>query len=304
MTPVTLDLLRANPLPSHEDTQDKDGRGRVLVVGGSLEVPGGALLAAVGALRAGAGKLQIATCRTIAPHLGLAVPEALVLGLPETEAGGIAAESADRVVTRADRVDALLVGPGMMDPDATDALVAAILADTTCAAIVLDAGALHGLERQADTLRRHAGRVVLTPHAGEMAHLLGVGREAVEAEPLAHARRAAAMLHSVVVMKGGATTVVTPQGQAWHFTGGTVGLATSGSGDTLAGVVAGLLARGTAPLWAAVWAVYLHGTAGRVLMKRHGGVGFLARELLAEIPALMAEMEAETAAELAPHSAA
>jgi len=304
MTPVTLDLLRANPLPSHEDTQDKDGRGRVLVVGGSLEVPGGALLAAVGALRAGAGKLQIATCRTIAPHLGLAVPEALVLGLPETEAGGIAAESADRVVTRADRVDALLVGPGMMDPDATEALVAAILADTTCAAIVLDAGALHGLERQADTLRRHAGRVVLTPHAGEMAHLLGVGREAVEAEPLAHARRAAAMLHSVVVMKGGATTVVTPQGQAWHFTGGTVGLATSGSGDTLAGVVAGLLARGTAPLWAAVWAVYLHGTAGRVLMKRHGGVGFLARELLAEIPALMAEMEAETAAELAPHSAA
>jgi len=304
MTPVTLDLLRANPLPSHEDTQDKDGRGRVLVVGGSLEVPGGALLAAVGALRAGAGKLQIATCRTIAPHLGLAVPEALVLGLPETEAGGIAAESADRVVTRADRVDALLVGPGMMDPDATEALVAAILSDTTCAAIVLDAGALHGLERQADTLRRHAGRVVLTPHAGEMAHLLGVGREAVEAEPLAHARRAAAMLHSVVVMKGGETTVVTPQGQAWHFTGGTVGLATSGSGDTLAGVVAGLLARGAAPLWAAIWGVYLHGTAGCVLMKRHGGVGFLARELLAEIPALMAEIEADTAAELAPHPAA
>ncbi|HEY0205573.1 MAG TPA: NAD(P)H-hydrate dehydratase [Acetobacteraceae bacterium] len=304
MTPVTSDLLRANPLPSHEETQDKDGRGRVLVVGGSLEVPGGALLAAVGALRAGAGKLQVATCRTIAPHLGLALPEALVLGLPETEAGGIGAESAERVIARADRVDALLVGPGMMDPDATQALVAAILASTTCTAIVLDAGALHGLERQAGALRRHAGRVVLTPHAGEMAHLLGVEREAVEAEPLAHARRAAAMLHSVVVMKGGETTVVTPQGEAWHFTGGTVGLATSGSGDTLAGVVAGLLARGAVPLWAAVWGVYLHGTAGCVLMQRHGGVGFLARELLAEIPALMAELEAEIGAKAAPRSAA
>ena len=292
MTPVTAGLLRTNPLPRHEDTQDKDGRGRVLVVGGSLEVPGGALLAAVGALRAGAGKLQIATCRSIAPHMGLAVPEALVLGLPETEAGGIGAESAEQVVKRADRVDALLLGPGMMDPDATEALVAAILASTGCPAIVLDAGALHGLERQAESLRRHAGRVVLTPHAGEMAHLLGVEREAVEAEPLVHARRAAALLHSVVIMKGGETTVVTPQGEAWHFDGGTVGLATSGSGDTLAGVVAGLLARGAVPLWAAVWGVYLHGTAGCVLMQRHGGVGFLARELLAEIPALMAGLEA------------
>lgn len=292
MTPVTADLLRANPLPRHEDTQDKDGRGRVLVVGGSLEVPGGALLAAVGALRAGAGKLQIATCRGIAPHLGLAVPEALVLGLPETEAGGIGAEAAERVVKQADRVDALLLGPGMMDPGATEELVAKVLADTACPAIVLDAGALHGLERQAEALRRYGGRVILTPHAGEMAHLLGVPREAVEAEPLAHARQAAALLHSVVVMKGGETTVVTPQGEAWHFTGGTVGLATSGSGDTLAGVVAGLLARGAVPLWAAVWGVYLHGTAGSVLMRRHGGVGFLARELLAEIPALMAGLEA------------
>ena len=292
MTPVTAGLLRANPLPRHEGTQDKDGRGRVLVVGGSLEVPGGALLAAVGALRAGAGKLQVATCRSIAPHMGLAVPEALVLGLPETEAGGIGAGSAEQVIKRADRVDALLIGPGMMDPDATEALVAAVLAGTGCPAIVLDAGALHGLERQAEALRRHAGRVVLTPHAGEMAHLLGVERGAVEAEPLVHARRAAALLHSVVVMKGSETTVVTPQGEAWHFDGGTVGLATSGSGDTLAGVVAGLLARGAVPLWAAAWGVYLHGTAGCVLMQRHGGVGFLARELLAEIPALMAGLEA------------
>jgi len=291
MTPVTEALLRANPLPRHEGTQDKDARGRVLVVGGSLEVPGGALLAAVGALRAGAGKLQIGTCRSIASHMGLAVPEALVMGLPETALGGIGADAAERVASHADRVDALLLGPGMMDPDATEALVAAVLAATSCPGIVLDAGALGGLDAQADTLRRHSGQVILTPHAGEMSRLLGVPREEVEAAPLPHARRAAAMLHSVVVMKGGETTVVTPQGEAWHFTGGTVGLATSGSGDTLAGVIAGLLARGAVPLWAAVWGVYLHGTAGNVLMERHGGVGFLARELLAEIPALMAALE-------------
>ena len=255
MTPVTEALLRANPLPRHEGTQDKDARGRVLVVGGSLEVPGGALLAAVAALRAGAGKLQIGTCRSIAAHMGLAVPEALVLGLPETPLGGIAAEAAERVSSHADRVDALLLGPGMMDPDATAALVAAVLGATTCPGIVLDAEALCGLASQAGATRRHGGQVILTPHAGEMSRLLDVPREEVEAAPLPHARRAAAMLHSVVVMKGGETSVVTPQGESWHFSGGTVGLATSGSGDTLAGVIAGLLARGAAPLWAAIWGV-------------------------------------------------
>lgn len=291
MTPIDEDLLLANPLPKHEGGQDKDARGQVLVVAGSLEVPGGALLAAVGALRAGAGKLQIATCRTIAPHMGLAVPEALVLGLPETELGGIDACAAGSVAERGNQVDAMLVGPGMMDRTATQALVAALLDAVSGPALVLDAGALSGLRAQADVLRRHAGRVVLTPHAGEMAHLLDISRSEVEAEPVAAARRAAALLHSVVVMKGGETTVVTPQGEAWRFNGGTVGLATSGSGDTLAGVITGLLARGAPPLWAAIWGVYLHGTAGRRLMDRHGGVGFLARELLAEVPALMAELQ-------------
>lgn len=293
MTPVTEALLRANPLPRHGEAADKDSRGRVLVVGGSVEVPGGALLAAVGALRAGAGKLQVATCRSIAPHLGLAVPEALVAGLAETALGGIHPDAAEGLIERSKRVDALLVGPGMMDPDATRALTARILAETTCPGIVLDAGALDGLEHQAEALRRHAGRVVLTPHAGEMAHLLGIPRDVVEAGPLVAARKAAALLHCVVVMKGGETGIVTPQGEAWHFTGGTVGLATSGSGDTLAGVIAGLLARGAVPLWAAIWGVYLHGTAGNVLMARHGGIGFLARELLAEVPSVMAGLQQE-----------
>ena len=93
---LTAELLRATPLPRHGDDDDKEGRGRVLVIGGSCEVPGAALLAAVGALRAGAGKLQIATCRSVAVNLGLVVPEALVVGLPETAEGGIAPEAAER----------------------------------------------------------------------------------------------------------------------------------------------------------------------------------------------------------------
>ena len=81
--------------------------------------------------------------------------------------------------------------------------------------------------------------------------------------------------------------IVSPDGAAWLFTGGTIGLATSGSGDTLAGMVAGLLSRGAEPIWAALWGVYLHGTAGSRLFARYGGIGFLARELLGQIPGLM-----------------
>jgi hydroxyethylthiazole kinase-like uncharacterized protein yjeF len=249
-------------------------------------------LAAVGALRAGAGRLQVATCASVAPGLALAVPEALVMGLPEDEEGAIAGGN-DRLFARAARADAVLAGPGMFGGEAIGALVAGLLEHAEAGAIVLDAGALTGLADQRKELRRHAGRVVLTPHAGEMARLLDTGREAVEADPLEAAMRAAAALQCVVVMKGGITHVVTPDGSAAIFEGGTIGLATSGSGDTLAGVITGLLARGTPPAVAAMWGVFLHGEAGCRLMRRHGGIGFLAGELLAEIPSIMAELSGE-----------
>ena len=288
MKPVTPALLRTQPLPDHEGGGSKEARGAVLVVGGSVEVPGAALLAAVAALRAGAGKLQIATCRSVAPTLGLLVPEAMVIGLDETAAGGIAPSASARVVAAAGRVRAVVVGPGMMDREATEALVAAVLNQVDGLPIVLDAGALGGLNARPDMVRRHAGRVILTPHTGEMAHLLGLTREEVEADKLHHARDVARRFECVVVMKGALTEIVSPQGEAWQYGGGTIGLATSGSGDTLAGVVGGLLARGMPPVWAAIWGVFLHGEAGRVLSGRHGGIGFLARELLDEIPGVMA----------------
>ena len=112
-------------------------------------MPGAALLAGTAALRAGAGKLQIATCSSVAPHLGLAVPEALVLGLPETPAGGIAPEAAELLCERAERSDAVLLGPGMMDKDAVAGLTTGLVKGLSGPALVLDAAALSAC----DTLR-------------------------------------------------------------------------------------------------------------------------------------------------------
>lgn len=184
----------------------------------------------------------------------------------------------------------MVVGPGMTSGPECAALTAALLDGLDGPALVLDAAALKDLADSRRRLHRHAGRAVITPHAGEMASLLGIERDAVIADPRGTARRTAALLQVVVVMKGPCTEIVTPQGEAWRYTGGAVGLATSGSGDTLAGLVAGLLARGATPLQAAVWAVHLHGEAGNRLTRRHGPLGFLARELLAEEPGIMAAL--------------
>ncbi|MFT8243832.1 NAD(P)H-hydrate dehydratase [Roseomonas sp. BN140053] len=288
--PVTPELLRGMPLPQHQDGDDKDGRGSVLVVGGSVEVPGAVLLSGVAALRAGAGRLRLATCRSVAPQLGLLVPEALVMGLPETPDGGIAPEAAAVLLQRCQSSHAILLGPGMSEPEAVEALTAELLRGLDGPFLVLDAAAMTGLLRARDALRPHAGRVVITPHAGEMARLLEISREEVEADPLAAARRAAAQLQVVVAMKGGCTHVVTPQGESWNWAGGGIGLATSGSGDTLAGIIAGLLARGATPVQATLWGVFLHGEAGRRLAHSRGPVGFLARELPGEVPGIMAEL--------------
>jgi hydroxyethylthiazole kinase-like uncharacterized protein yjeF len=286
---VTPALLRRIALPRPDAGGDKDSRGRVLAVGGCARVPGAILLAGVAALRAGAGKLQLATARSVAPALGVAVPESLVIALAETRAGEIAGARVPRMLLdNAADVDALLVGPGMSSDREAFALLSRVvgrLGDD--AVLVLDAGAILALTHDGRLLRKLDGRGVLTPHAGEMASLLGIEKSVVEEDAPEVAREAARRFGAVVALKGSESWIAEPDGTLYHYAGGTVGLATSGSGDTLAGIVAGLAARGAPAAHAAVWAAYLHGAAGRVLTRKVGPIGFLARELLDEIPRVM-----------------
>jgi ADP-dependent NAD(P)H-hydrate dehydratase len=279
-------LLKSLPLPQPEEGS-KEKRGRVCIMGGSREVPGAVLLAALGAMRAGAGKLQIVTVESRAGALAVAMPEALMIDLPETPAGGLQASSVVSIASRWANTNALLVGPGMVEePDSHDILKCSLDA-TEEAVVVVDAGALPRITELGESLRRRSGRVIITPHAGEMANLLGVNIEAIEADPASAALSLTDQMGLVVVMKGSQTIITAPDG-IWRYEGGGVGLATSGSGDVLAGIIAGLAARGTRPLTAAIWGVYLHGQAGSGLAKKVGPLGFLAREIPDLIPKLMA----------------
>ncbi len=285
---ITPGLLRRMPLPQPDAGGDKEARGRVLVVGGAPEMPGAVVLAANAALRAGAGKLQIATCRSIAPFVALAVPEALVLALPETKRGGIALGAAARLLEYANKADAVLIGPGMVDNVAIMRLLQRVLPRIEQPTLVLDANVLACLPELVESLRKLRGRVVLTPHAGEMLKLTGSTEALLKREPVQVLQRAVAELNAVIALKGRETLITAPGSKLYCNRAGNVGLATSGSGDTLAGVIAGLAARGAPPLQAAVWGVYLHARAGDRLARRMGPLGYLPRELLAEIPPLMA----------------
>jgi hydroxyethylthiazole kinase-like uncharacterized protein yjeF len=129
--------------------------------------------------------------------------------------------------------------------------------------------------------------VIVTPHCGEMAHLTGIEKDDIVSGPDARALASSAAWNAVVALKGARTVIASPQGEMWEHEGGNVGLAISGSGDTLAGIIAGLAARGATLEQAACWGVALHARAGERLAERMGVLGYLAREIPNEIPALL-----------------
>lgn len=278
-------LLKAWPLPDPRASSSKEDRGRVLVIGGSVQIPGAAMLAGIAALRAGAGKLQVATAEAAALPMAIALPEAKVMGLPSDTAGRIRALGRTGAQA-AGHAGAVLVGPGMDCTAPTRRVVAAVLASAQ-ATVVLDAGALDLATLRSPGRRRARSPLVLTPHAGEMAALLDTDEAAIEAEPARIARECAQAWGVVLALKGATTHIAAPDGRMWVNTAGSVGLGTSGSGDVLAGLIAGLAARGATPEQAAVWGVHLHAKAGARLSRRLGLVGFLAREISGEIPGLM-----------------
>jgi hydroxyethylthiazole kinase-like uncharacterized protein yjeF len=289
--PRTLDaaLLEDFPLPHHPDDGDKEERGRILVIAGSRELPGAAILAAIAALRAGAGKLQIATAASVAVPIGVAIPEARVIPHKETSEGCIDEEAIGDVVKWAKEAQAVMIGCGMQHGPPLEKLLDALFACEAGVPLVLDAAVLGSLAERAEALKQWRGGAILLPHAGEMARLLECEAAEVSADPLGAAQRAAETFGAVAVIKGEYSHIVVPDGRSFRFKGGGVGLATSGSGDTMAGIVGGLCARGADPLTAALWGVYLHGEAGRRLSREVGRVGFLARELLDLVPRLMEE---------------
>jgi ADP-dependent NAD(P)H-hydrate dehydratase len=283
---VTDTVLGRWPLP--EPGNDKEARGRMLVIGGTAHTPGAVLLAGEAALRAGAGKLQIATTKPVVAALAVAVPEALVVPMDTDSDGNIAPDTAEAVQELARDADAVLLGPGFSDPGASADLLTQLLPGLD-SPVVLDAAASAYLTRHRDGVAHLEGRAVLTVNPHELTQTLGTAEEPTGEQAVDAARQLASATGAVVLLGGQGKVVAAPSGEAWLIQRGNPGLGVSGSGDVQAGLVAGLLSRGADATQAAVWGGSLHGAAGDELAARVGAVGFLAREIAPCVPGLLAK---------------
>lgn len=311
---ITPTLLRSWPLPAAG--ADKYSRGAVLVVGGGRRTPGAALLAGTAALRAGAGRVTLAVAESVAVQLAVALPEAGVIGLPEAPGGSVGDAGLGELLGDYDAADVVLIGPGLDDIGQTEALLRGLVKHRSsresgdAPTLVLDAYALGALPRLAGELGPWAGRLILTPNPTEAEILLGRDAEDLAADAKEIARKYGAVVSCQGVIAGppnagppnagnpdGGSQDMQPQdtaapesGDHWEITTGYGGLGTSGSGDILAGTIAGLRARGTTDAQAACWGTHLHAAAGDRLASRVGSLGYLARELADELPPLMMEL--------------
>ena len=279
---ISAAALREWPLP--QPGGSKRTRGRVVVVGGSPSTPGAAMLAGLAALRVGAGILSLAVARSVAGPVAAAVPEASVAGLPELDGDADPEAVLPGAVAGS---DAIVIGPGLDDPKATEVVLRQVLGAAEDTSLVLDAFTL-GVLADFDAADRIRGRSVLTPNSAEASRLLAADN-IDDRDGLTVAVEIAELYGAAVSYQ---SYVAEPGGRRWTVPVGHAGLGTSGSGDVLAGAVGGLLARGADPAQAACWATYLHSTAGDRLAARVGRLGFLARELVDQLPFVIVETEA------------
>lgn len=273
--------------PGRKRDSHKGSFGHVLVVAGSSGLTGAGVLAALSALRSGVGLVTVLTTSSLAPVIASSVPEAMVHGVDETVTGSISQSGFQQWLSKRGPFSSALIGPGMSNCEATFAIVESALsvADWN---LVLDADALNVLQGRGEMLKRAACRVVITPHPGEMARLMGIDVGDVQKDRVSVATQAAAKTGALVVLKGAGTVIVAPGGPPRINLTGNPGMACGGTGDVLAGLLAGFLGAGMDVHGSAEAAVYIHGLAGDSAAIRSSAPGMNAGDLVRAMPSVMA----------------
>lgn len=270
-------------IPKRRDDTSKYDYGRLLAVCGSAYYRGAAYLSVAGALRCGVGIATLASIEKVAAAVAPSLPECTFLPLNESENGTVSPTEVRRILEWARRADTLLMGCGLAIDDGTRALVRSIVAEADCR-LVLDADALNVLSESPELLKGAKKPPVITPHAGEMARLCKKTRKEVEDAPIVTVLRFAEEYGCTVVLKGHITYVASPDGRlAVNDKTGNPGLARGGSGDVLAGMIAGLCARGLDPFDGARCGVYLHGEAADRCAERLSEETMLPSDILTDL---------------------
>lgn len=286
---LTRELVR-DWWPRRTGPEHKGSFGRVLVLAGSRGLSGAAVLAAQAAARTGAGLVTLGVPEGIHQIAESKLTEVMTFPLPETERGTLGRAALDGILERLPGFDVLVLGPGLGRHGETDFLVKELIlrAELPC---VLDADGLNAIVGKNELFKIYKNELVLTPHPGELARLVGCDTSQINDQRLLMAEQKAREWQCTLVLKGQGTVVAGNQGTLYLNGTGNPGLASGGTGDVLTGIIAGLLAQGLPALKAAAAGVYLHGWTGDEVARDKGVTGLLATDLLEKIPFLMKELE-------------
>ncbi len=274
-------------LPTRHSDSHKGTYGHALIIAGSRGKGGAARMVAMGALRAGCGLVTAAVPEGIQGPFITRAMEVMTEGLPETDTGSIDRRSLVRILRLIKGKKVVAIGPGLTTHPETEKLLRNLV-PRIGVPVVLDADGLNAFSGSTGLLTGRRRPLVLTPHPGELARLLGISTRKVQSRRVEVAREFARRCHCHLVLKGHRTLVATPSGTVYVNTSGNPGMATGGSGDVLGGVLAGLIAQGIEVGAAVRLGVYLHGVAGDLAAARVGQMPLLARDILARLPSAMA----------------
>jgi hydroxyethylthiazole kinase-like uncharacterized protein yjeF len=257
--------------------------GHLMVIAGSLGKAGAAVMAAKGALRTGAGLVSVAAPMGLIPVIQQQVMEAMCIPAGESIDGTLGISSENELLKASGSMTACAIGPGLTTHYETVQVIRNLVRRITIP-MVIDADGVNALAGSADMLKKAKASVVMTPHPGEMARLLGVSTDDIQKDRIGAAMDFAEQFSITLVLKGAGTVIATPHGEVFINTTGNPGMATGGTGDVLTGMIGSLLAQGYGPTQASCLAVYLHGLAGDLAAEEKGEAGMIAGDVIEKIP--------------------
>lgn len=277
-----FEMIR-NMLPIRCRDTHKGTYGKVFVAAGSRGMTGSGVMAATAALKSGAGLVLLGVPESLQGIVDAKVLEIMTKGLADKGKGVLDTACTVELLEEAHRSSSFLIGPGLTSGESIKGIMAEII--TNCSVpTVIDADGLNAIADNVEILRHHKAETVITPHPGEMARLMGCTTNKVQADRRGAAKSFAESHGVITVLKGNETVIALPEGRIFTNPTGNPGMATAGSGDVLAGIIAGFLAQGFTASDAALCGVYIHGAAGDTAAREIGEYGLTAGDIIEKIP--------------------
>jgi NAD(P)H-hydrate epimerase len=270
-------------IPVRREDSHKGDYGRIFIIAGSPGMTGAAFLASQGAIRSGSGLVTSGIPESLNPIMEIKLTECMTLPLVETQNNTLGMAARKDILAFAEKCDSVAIGPGLGSDSETRSLVRELVQEIE-SPVVLDADGINALEGDLEPIRKRQARLVISPHPGELARLIGKDIDEIQSMREDIAKSVAEVNGTVVCLKGHRTVVADPEGNVYVNETGNSGMATGGTGDVLTGMIASFIGQGLDDYSAAVVAVYLHGLAGDIAAEKKGQFNMIATDILEYLP--------------------